>query len=384
MPQAAKCLMIAATGTGGHVFPGLAVAEVARQQGITVVWLGTPDGMERRFLPKDMAHFAVAFGGLRGKGWRAWLRLPYRLMRAVFQSARALRTARADTLLVMGGYISAPAAIAAFILRIPIGLHEQNARRGSANRLIAPVAKVICEGFLGTFPAKFHHKCVHTGNPTRADITRASSTPRHLVMEGNAPLRILILGGSQGARAFNVALPALLSEARINLHTRPNLDIWHQYGKHTAPDYQRTQQGAETFAETFPHAPKNEPEGAQYPARIKVRAYATAFIDPIAEAYAWADIVIARAGAMTVSELAVSGLPAILIPFPYATDNHQQANAEYLARTGRAWVMAERDLTTERLTTALRHALNADIDTGAHGSLFPTESAARVLRALFD
>jgi UDP-N-acetylglucosamine--N-acetylmuramyl-(pentapeptide) pyrophosphoryl-undecaprenol N-acetylglucosamine transferase len=323
-------VMILAGGTGGHVYPGLAVAERLLEMHQSVVWLGTRAGLEARAVPAaGIAIEWVSIKGFRRRGAGAWLLAPLRLMLAVAQALAVFRRRRPVAVLGLGGFVSGPGGIAACLARIPLVIHEQNAVVGTTNRWLARCAREIYEGFEGSFGPRARAHCI--GNPVRRAI-RALPAPqeRFAGRSGEAPLRLLVLGGSQGAAALNRIVPAALASLAAN--ERP--EVRHQGGRTLAV-------AEEAYAQA------------------DVAADVTAFIDDMASAYAWADLVIARAGALTVAELAASGVGAILIPLPFAVDDHQTANARHFAANGAGLLIAERDLSAERLAAELR-ALAAD------------------------
>jgi UDP-N-acetylglucosamine--N-acetylmuramyl-(pentapeptide) pyrophosphoryl-undecaprenol N-acetylglucosamine transferase len=312
--------MIAAGGTGGHVFPGLAVADWLRASGWRVVWLGSEAGMEAGLVAKrgyEMA--AVKFSGVRGKGPVALLLLPLKLLLAFWQSARAILAKRPDVVLGMGGYMSFPAGMMAALLGRPLAIHEQNSVAGLANRVLAGVAdRVLC-----AFPGALK-RATHTGNPVRPEIA-AIPAPAERYAQHSGPVRILVVGGSLGAKALNDVVPKAL--ALLPVAARPI--VTHQSGA----------QHVEALKEAY--------------AAAGVQASTPAFIDDMAAAYADADLAVCRAGATTVAELAVAGLPSILVPFPHAVDDHQTTNARFLADAGAAVLVPQSELTPERLAALL-------------------------------
>lgn len=313
--------MIMAGGTGGHVFPALAVADHLRALGWRVVWLGARTGMEATLVPKHGYEMAwVRFSGLRGKGLVAKLLLPLNLLVAFWQALRALRALRPDVVLGMGGYIAFPGGMMAALLGRPLAIHEQNSIAGLANRVLAGVADHV----LVAFPDALRN-ATFVGNPVREAIARVAP-PAERFAGRDGPLRILVVGGSLGAAALNDIVPKAL--AQLPAEARPV--VTHQSGaKHV--DALR----------------------ANY-ARAGVDANAVAFIDDMARAYADADLVICRAGATTVAELAAAGVAAILVPFPFAVDDHQTTNARYLADAGAGVLVQQRDLTPDALAGMLR------------------------------
>lgn len=313
--------MIMAGGTGGHVFPALAVADLLRERGWRVVWMGAPGSMEAKLVPaRGYAMAWVNFSGLRGKGLLAKLLLPLRLLKAFWQSAAAIRRERPDVVLGMGGYISFPGGMMASLLNRPLVVHEQNSVAGLANKVLAGVADRV----LAAFPQAIAKAAV-TGNPVRAEIV-ALPEPAARFAGRAGPLRVLVVGGSLGAQALNETVPRAL--ALLDASARPQ--VIHQAG-----------------------AKNIDALRANY-AAAGVAADAVSFIDDMAAAYATADLVICRAGALTVSELAAVGAASVLVPFPFAVDDHQSTNAKYLAEGGAAWLVPQVVFTAERLADLLR------------------------------
>lgn len=319
-------IMLMAGGTGGHVYPALAVAERLRGDGWEVVWLGTRAGLEARVVPAAGIEVEwVTVGGLRGKGLATLLLAPVRLASALWQSVAAIRRRRPAAVLGMGGYVSGPGGIAARLLGKPLVIHEQNAVAGLTNRVLARIARRVLTGFPGVLA-----RGEWIGNPVRASIT-ALPEPGARAGGRNGPLRVLVLGGSQGARALNAVVP--LAIATLPPAERP--EIQHQCGeKHL-----------------------NAARAAWAEAGVAVEP--VPFIDDIAAAYAWADLVVCRAGALTVAELAAAGVASVLVPFPAAVDDHQTLNARFLADAGAAELLPQADLSAARLAQSLR-AYTAD------------------------
>ena len=317
-------VLIMAGGTGGHVFPALAVAEVLRDRGVSVVWLGVPGSMESRLVPAHGFPIEwVRVAGIRGKGVLAWLLAPLRIAKAVAQTLRVLRRLRPRSVLGAGGYVSGPGGIAAWLLRIPLLIHEQNAIVGLTNRWLARLATQVLEAFPGSFAPRVHARAI--GNPVRADIS-AVPPPAARFGARSGPVRILVIGGSQGAARLNAVVPYALKR----LGSAVPFDVRHQAGERWL-----------------------EAGRASY-AQAGVRADVRPFIEDMSEAYGWADLVICRAGALTVSELAAVGVAAILVPYPNAVDDHQAYNAQYLVHEGAAVLIADRELTAERLAAELQ------------------------------
>lgn len=304
-------ILIMAGGTGGHIMPGLAVAEVLQSGGWQVLWLGNPDRMEGRLVPAHgIELLPLRFGGVRGKGPMAWLKLPFTLGAACLQVRRFLRARRPDVVLGMGGYAAVPGGLMARASGIPLVIHEQNAIAGTANRLLARLAHRVLTGFPGALPG-----ALMVGNPVRAALTAlAPAEQRYGARQG--PLRLLVLGGSQGAARINDMVPQAL--ARMPVESRPR--VHHQAGERHA-----------------------EAVRAHY-AQLGVEAEVSAFIDNMARALSDADLVVCRAGAMTVAEVAAVGVAALFIPLPNAIDDHQTANARYLSECGGGWMIPQADL----------------------------------------
>jgi UDP-N-acetylglucosamine--N-acetylmuramyl-(pentapeptide) pyrophosphoryl-undecaprenol N-acetylglucosamine transferase len=309
-----------AGGTGGHVMPALAVADHMRQLGWRVVWLGSKDGMEATLVPKHGYDLEwIRFSGLRGKGLLRMALLPLNLLFAFWQSARVIFRVRPDVVLGMGGYVSFPGAMMASLLNRPLVVHEQNAIAGLANRVLAGVADRILSGFPGVLK-----KAEWVGNPVRESIT-CVPPPAARFDTRSGPLKLLVLGGSLGAQALNEVVPQSLR---------------------LVPEAQRPQVTHQAGAKHFDTLQRNY-------ALAGVHAQALAFIDDMAAQYAQADLVICRAGALTVSELAAAGVASILVPFPYAVDDHQTSNARFLADAGAALLVQQRELTSRRLADLL-------------------------------
>jgi UDP-N-acetylglucosamine--N-acetylmuramyl-(pentapeptide) pyrophosphoryl-undecaprenol N-acetylglucosamine transferase len=319
-----------AGGTGGHVFPGLAVAHVLRERSQPVVWLGTRRGIEARLVPEAGIEIEwISISGLRGSGWASWVSAPVRLLIALVQALGVLRRRRPSAVLGLGGFVAGPGGLAAWLARRPLVIHEQNAVAGTTNRWLARFADQVFEAFPGSFPPAVSTQVV--GNPVRREIV-ALATPAERFRDRplDAPLRLLVIGGSQGARVLNRTLPEAL--ALLPAEQRPQ--VWHQGGV-------------------------THDEAAAAYARLELEARLEPFISDMAAAYSWADLVLCRAGALTLAELAAAGLGALLVPFPHAIDDHQTRNASHLCSAGAAVAIAERDLTPSHLAAELAR-LNAD------------------------
>ncbi|SDD97427.1 undecaprenyldiphospho-muramoylpentapeptide beta-N-acetylglucosaminyltransferase [Paraburkholderia lycopersici] len=333
MTAATRTLMVMAGGTGGHVFPGLAVAHRMEQWGWRVVWLGNPAGMEATLVPKHgIAMEYVRFGGVRGKGIKTKLMLPLNLLRACTQSLAALRRVKPDVVLGMGGYITFPAGVMSALSGRPLVLHEQNSIAGLANKVLARLAKRVLVAFPGALP-----HAEWTGNPIREALEHVDQ-PKARYAARSGPLRVLVVGGSLGAAALNEVVPRAL--ALLAPGERPR--VVHQAGaKHI-----------EALKANYVAAGLLD---ANAPADASDRdVQLVPFIDDMASAYESADLVICRSGAMTVAEIAAVGVAACFVPFPYAVDDHQTTNAAFLADKDAALVVQQRDLTAEGLADWLR------------------------------
>ncbi len=314
-------IVIMAGGTGGHVFPALAIAEGLRARGLAVSWLGTRRGLEAELVPKAGIEIDwISVSGLRGKGLAGWLLAPARLAVALLQALAALRRRRPAAVLGMGGFVAGPGGVAARLLAVPLLVHEQNAVAGLTNALLARIADRVLEAFPGTFPPARGARL--TGNPVRAEIAALPQPATRLGGRGGR-LRLLVIGGSLGAAALNGVVPA--AAARL----AGRLEIRHQCGR------DHLESTRSTYAEAG------------------VEAEVTPFIDDMAAAYAWADLVVCRAGALTVAELAAAGVGALLVPFPYAVDDHQTANAGELVAVGAARLLPQAELDAARLAEEL-------------------------------
>lgn len=314
-------LMVMAGGTGGHVFPGLAVADYVRDRGWRVVWMGNPDGMEARLVPSrgyDMAW--VRFTGLRGKGLLRMAMLPLNLLRGFWQAFRALGRNRPDVVLGMGGYISFPGGMMSALRGVPLVVHEQNSVAGLANKVLASVADRVLSGF-----PKVLAKAQWAGNPVRRDIAELPP-PGERFRARSGALRVLVVGGSLGAKALNDSVPRAI--ALLPAAQRPQ--VTHQAGAKNLDALRAAYDSAGVHAQLLP------------------------FIDDMAARYAAADVVICRAGALTVAELAAAGVASILVPFPHAVDDHQTSNARFLADAGAALLLPQSELSAERLAQLLR------------------------------
>jgi UDP-N-acetylglucosamine--N-acetylmuramyl-(pentapeptide) pyrophosphoryl-undecaprenol N-acetylglucosamine transferase len=315
-------ILIMAGGTGGHVFPALAVAHYLTERGHQVSWLGTQRGMEAELVPANGFEIdTISIAGLRGNGLLGWLAAPLRISRAIIQALGVMRRRRPQAVLGMGGFVTGPGGVAARLSGRPLLIHEQNAIAGLTNRLLSRIANRVLEAFPKTFSGL---KVSHTGNPVRSDIA-ALASPEQRFTGREGPMRLLVVGGSLGALALNEMIPQAL--ATMPKEQRP--EVHHQCGKRHFDVTSAAYEKAGVDGEVMP------------------------FIDDMAAQYEWADLVICRAGALTVSELALAGVASILVPYPYAVDDHQTANGCFLVEQGAAQLVQQRDLTAESLAEML-------------------------------
>ena len=311
-----KTILIMAGGTGGHIFPALAVGELMRKRGWRVVWLGNPAGMEARLVPTHGFEMVwLNFGALRGKGLLRKLLLPFNLLRGFWQAQKIIRQVQPDVVLGMGGYVTFPGGMMASLLGKPLVVHEQNSVAGLANRVLAAVADHVATGF-----PEVLKNSVWAGNPVRPEIA-ALAPPAERFAEHQGALRLLVIGGSLGAQILNEMVPQGLS--LLGASDQPL--IVHQAGEKHLEALQ-----------------------ANY-AAVGVQAHCVSFIEDMAGAYAWADLVICRAGALTIAELAAAGVASILVPFPHAVDDHQTGNAKFLVNVGGAFLLPQNELTADSI-----------------------------------
>jgi len=320
------CLLVAAGGTGGHVFPALAVAIKMRDVGWRVEWVGSPRGIENAQVPaNDFSLHILPVAGLRGSGIGRLVRAPFMLLAALWHALHVVRSVRPNVVLGMGGFTAGPSGLAAKLLAKPVVVHEQNAIPGMTNKLLAKLATKRLEAFDGAFASVGIDGGIAVGNPLRADFLQQSFDYPSM-----DTLNVLIVGGSLGAVALNELVPQALAQVEV----KQRLVIRHQCGKGRAEDVAKHYSGVHAEVDTVD------------------------FIDDMAAAYRWAHIVICRSGAMTVAEVACAGRPAIFIPFPYAVDDHQTANAQWLAERGAALVQQQADLNPAQLANLLGALLN--------------------------
>lgn len=318
-------ILIMAGGTGGHVFPALAVAQQFRDMNIDVQWMGTCHGIEARLVPAaGYPLYEISVRGLRGNGLLGWLLAPWRVIRSVIEACVVLRKINPDAVIGLGGFASGPGGLAAKLLGKPLLIHEQNAIPGMTNRLLARIANRVMEGFPNSFSAKFRAEWV--GNPVRSEIAEIEP-PEQRFADRDGAMHLLVLGGSLGARSLNTILPEALSKLDANMP----LEVRHQCGEKHLQDCQQAY------------------------VRAGRTAKVSAFIDDMAEAYAWADLVICRSGALTVAEIAAAGLGAILVPYPYAVDDHQSHNAAMLVDAGAARLITDAQLDAEKVAQLVKH-----------------------------
>ena len=339
-----KKVLIMAGGTGGHIFPALGIAHHLQTLGVSVEWLGTKKGMESELIPQTgiPIHY-ISISGLRGKSSLSKVLAPFSILIAVFQAIGKILKSKPSCVLGMGGFVTGPGGVAAWILRKPLLLHEQNAIAGFSNQLLYPMASIVMEGFAGAFIRKQEitkssllkricngDKAIHVGNPLRQEIIDCPSPQQRFAERDNqAGIKLLVLGGSRGALAINQLIPELLKE----FSAAEKIELWHQCGRQNI-------QSCKAYY--------NELGIEESPNRRIVP-----FIDDMAEAYSWADVVVCRAGASTVSEIAAIGIPAVFIPFPFAVDDHQTENAIIMQKIGAAWVLQQDEISTAALGSVL-------------------------------
>ncbi|NOQ16113.1 MAG: undecaprenyldiphospho-muramoylpentapeptide beta-N-acetylglucosaminyltransferase [Methyloprofundus sp.] len=317
-----KRIVIMAGGTGGHIFPALAVAHYLQKQNWQVSWVGTHKGMESRIVPENNIEIDwLSVNGLRGKGALSLLKMPFMLIKACLEAKKILKIRKPDVVLGMGGFVAGPGGLVAKLLGIPLVIHEQNRVPGTTNRLLAKVATKVLQAFPDSFMS--NTKAIFTGNPLRESFLQKVKVE---AIKSKGSLRVLVIGGSLGAQCLNQVMPetAKLLE---------NVEIRHQTGSKMQADVEQSY--------------KNK----------QIKATVTAFIDDVAEAYLWADLVICRAGAMTVSEVAAMGVPSILVPYPYAIDDHQTANAQYLVDAGAGFIIQQDKLEISYLAETIKELI---------------------------
>ncbi|OUS01747.1 undecaprenyldiphospho-muramoylpentapeptide beta-N-acetylglucosaminyltransferase [Gammaproteobacteria bacterium 42_54_T18] len=326
MTTSVQRVLVMAGGTGGHIFPALAAARAFQAQGIEVKWLGTEKGLESKIVPDhglDIFYLDVA--GVRGQGLKRLLSAPFKIAMSVIRVIGIIRHYKPDLVLGMGGFVTGPGGIGAWLGRTPLFIHEQNAIAGFTNKVLAKFATKVFQAFPSAFMES--GKVQTTGNPVRQEIVELKSPEERFATRINGPLHLLVLGGSQGAVALNETVPGALAQPAL----QGVFEIRHQAG------------------------PKNLENTKAVYAKCGVEANVSAFIDDMAEAYAWADMVICRSGALTVSEIASAGVAALFVPYPHAVDDHQTKNAEYLVAQGAAKVVQQASLTESALAELLKN-----------------------------
>lgn len=319
-----KKLLVMAGGTGGHVFPAIAVAQELQKQGWQIFWLGTKDRMEAQLVPKHGIPIEfIQISGLRGKGFKELVKAPFAIFRAILQARKIIKKIKPNAVLGMGGYVSGPGGVAAKLCGVPIVLHEQNAIAGLTNKWLAKIATRVLQAFPNAFP-----NAEVVGNPVRQDLFE-QPLPQQRFANRTGKLRVLVVGGSQGARVLNLVMPKVMEQLSDKLEVR------HQVGANNVMQVQ-----------------------GLYGTQTDVQV--TEFIDDMAQAYDWADIVVCRSGALTVCELAAVGVGAIFVPFQHK-DKQQYLNAEYLAQAGAAEIIEQKDLTAEKLVSSLNKLTRAEL-----------------------
>lgn len=325
-----KTILIMAGGTGGHIFPGLAVAKSLKDQGWNVHWLGTEKRMEADLVPEYGYPISfVNIEGFRNKNWKTWLKTPFKIMQSVMQSIKILREINPDVVLGMGGYASGPGGLAAWILGKPLILHEQNAVAGMTNRYLAPLASRVLCAFPGAFKKTSRGEVV--GNPLRSEIIAIDTV---IPEQPAVSKKVLVVGGSLGAQILNEVVPQAMKQIKLQ-----NIDVWHQTGSGNEEKVLQSYTDYGLLGE-----------------RVKV----SEFIEDMADAYQWADVVICRAGALTVSELAMAAKPAIFVPLPHAVDDHQTKNAMYLVGCGAAKLLPQSEFNGTTLAQLLNSLFVSD------------------------
>lgn len=314
-------IVITAGGTGGHIFPALAVAHELKAEGAEIFWIGSKDGLEER-LVTEFPFFSISIKGVRGKGFKSLALAPWRLIQAVRQASKILREIKPNLVLGLGGFASGPSGLAAWLQRIPLVIHEQNSIAGLTNRVLSKLACLNLQAFPNAFPEGM---AITVGNPVRTEIIEIPP-PGERFAHRAGPLKILVLGGSQGAKFLNEHVLAMMKT--VSPEERP--ELWNQTGR-----------GEDAAL-------------SQEYASLKITAKVSPFIENMAEAYAWADLVIARSGALTIAELAAAGVGSILIPYPHAVDNHQFYNGQYLAKVGAAVVISQADFKSDEFLNLIK------------------------------
>ncbi len=322
MSQSLNRLMVMAGGTGGHVFPALAVAEALQNRNTQVTWLGTRKGLEATVVPaNDIDIEWITIEGLRGKGFISWLIAPVKLIRAMWQSVVAIRKVKPDCVLGMGGFVAGPGGLVARLMGKPLVVHEQNAVAGLTNKYLAKIASKVLTGFPDV--KGFGKNATWVGNPVRPSITASDGTSA-----ADEGINILVIGGSQGALSFNQHLPSLFAKIKSSIN------VWHQTGR------AKSQEVTDTYR------------------KIGLPAKVTEFIDDMAEAYKWADLLVCRAGAMTIAECCAAAKPTLLIPYPHSAGDHQFINAQALSSIGAGVILSNHELSSSHAVAVLEELLS--------------------------
>ena len=326
MTSSVQRVLVMAGGTGGHIFPALAAARAFQAQGIDVKWLGTEKGLESKIVPDhDLDIFYLDVAGVRGQGLKRLLLAPFKIAASVIRVIGIIHRYKPDLVLGMGGFVTGPGGVGARLSRTPLFIHEQNAIAGFTNKVLAKFATRVFQAFPSAFIES--DKVQTTGNPVRQEIVALAAPEVRFATRTNESLHLLVLGGSQGAVALNEVIPEAMAQPAL----QDVFNIRHQAGRNNVDNTK-----------------------AIY-SKCGVEAKVSAFIDDMAEAYAWADVVICRSGALTVSEIASAGIAALFVPYPHAVDDHQTKNAEYLVAQGAAKVMQQTSLTKSALAELLKN-----------------------------
>ncbi|MCJ8319654.1 MAG: undecaprenyldiphospho-muramoylpentapeptide beta-N-acetylglucosaminyltransferase [Colwellia sp.] len=325
-----KTILVMAGGTGGHIFPGLAVAQALKEQGWNIHWLGTEKRMEAELVPSYGYQISfVNIAGFRNKGWQTWIKTPFKIMQSIIQSIKILRAINPDVVLGMGGYASGPGGVAAWILGIPLVLHEQNAVAGMTNRYLANIATKVLAAFPNAFKGSTQYQVV--GNPLRSEIVSMENV---IPEQPAVSKKVLVVGGSLGAQVLNEVVPQAMKQIKLQ-----HIDVWHQTG---AGNEAKVLASYNNFG------------------LLGERVNVSEFIDDMAAAYQWADVVVCRAGALTVSELAMAAKPAVFVPLPHAVDDHQTKNAMYLVSCGAAKLIPQSEFNGTTLAQMLNSLFVSD------------------------
>ena len=329
--QKPRVLMMAA-GTGGHVFPAIAVAQALQQSGAEVHWLGTLTGMENELLQNyAFTYHAINMQGLRGNGIKRLLKAPSILLKATLAAIKIIKTNKIDIVVGFGGYVTAPGGLAAKVCKKPIVIHEQNAIAGMSNNYLAKLANQVLQAFPNTFTELPSDKVITVGNPVRDAIVLVPPPKARIDVHDTRPLKLLVVGGSLGAQALNNNIAPTLKKLE-SMSSAQSWQVRHQCGKNNAADTQAVYEQAQLQTTQYEILP---------------------FVKDMAEAYGWADVIVCRAGALTVTEVATVGLPAIFVPLPHAVDDHQTANAKTLSQHQAAFLMPQKDLNADSLSAIL-------------------------------